>query len=83
MKYQLIVITNRSLEAPRYFETYEEAYHVMESELSEAMDVDPAHFCEHEDYEDSFCIDDYSAWISDHGFNNVDWYIIPLEEKES
>ena len=83
MKYQLIVITDRELEEPKYYDTFEEAYQAMVADVAMTVDTDVAHLCEHEDYESGFYLYDDSAWVSAPFRCNVDWQIIPLSEKIS
>ena len=78
-KYMLIVVCDREFDPPCYFHTYEEAYQAMTKDLASCFDTDAEHLKEHEDYEESFNFNDYSAWASDVGCcDDVDWQIIEL-----
>ena len=79
LKYQLITILDRRLESIKSFDTYEEAYHVMEQDLTSIMDMDITQLKEHEEFGDGFFIEGCSAWLCEPYTWNLNWQIIPVD----
>ena len=78
-KYMLIIVEDRKVVQPSFFNTYEEAYQAMTEDLAFCYDTDAEHLKEHEAYEEDFNFSDESAWASNVGCGgDVDWQIIEL-----
>lgn len=62
-KYMLIIVEDRKVVQPSFFNTYEEAYQAMTEDLAFCYDTDAEHLKEHEAYEEYFNFSDESAGL--------------------
>jgi len=75
--YMLIEVIERSIHEPKFFETYQEAFHEMAARMAQAMDMDVLDLLDkYYDADDSDAgISENVAFCESRNHNNCDWRI--------